>query len=163
MYGIIKVAKNMKGCGFMKNFYNYMRHLQLINWHICRYSLKALHCQVNDDFFLPSVKHHTEEYFFNNSSSECPMPKEFPEVNMGGYEYSCCVEYLKNLRTTLFKHGLQTKYKLEFSEIKNNLTSDLILCPLENCLFTVARQCGFKVIEQVISETVQIYTLSSNL
>lgn len=147
----------------MKNFYNYMRHLQLINWHICRYSLKALRSQAEGDFFLPSVKHHTEEYFLNKSSSECPMPKEFPEVNMGGYEYDCCVEYLKNLRRTLFKHGSQSKYTLEFSEIQNNLTSDLILCPLENCLFTVARQCGFKVIEQDISETTFIYTLCSNL
>ncbi len=149
----------------MKNFYNYIRHLQLINWHICRYSLKALHCSFNGDLFLPSAMHHTEEYYFKKSAENGTlMSNEFSEDDMGAYEYDCCVIYLKNLRTTLFKKGfLNSNYQLEFSEAKNNLTSDLILCPFANCFYTVAKKCGFKVIDECFSENTFIYTLCSDL
>lgn len=148
----------------MRNLYNYMRHLQLINWHICRYSLKALHCHLKgDDLFLPSAKHHTEEYYLKKSS-KTHMLKEFPEDDMGGYEYDCCVEYLKNLRSIVFTCFFKETYEIEFSAAKKNLTSDVVLCPSANCFFTVAKQCGFKVIDEFTAENnTFIYTLCSNL
>ncbi len=137
----------------MRKFFNFMRHLQLINWKIIVYSIKELKCILRGGKETPSFDPATVQAYLDDLKNG-REPKSLP---MGAYEYSCCVEYLKKIR-----RALCSSYEdfgtmiLVFDELDDWQT---ITPPIEDCLELVAEQVGFKVISEKIYFERYEYTL----
>ena len=79
---------------------------------------------------------------------------------MGGYEYSCCVEYLKKIRRELFKSRCKSKFMMiTFDEYE----SGVVCPPLEDCLEMVAKEVGFAVVYEEVKGNKYTYTLKCTL
>lgn len=135
-------------------FFNYIRLFQLINWHICRYSVKCLYYSFKGDPFLPTFNPDD----FENYLDKCFSPDgDFKGLPMGAYEYECCIIYLKTIRKTMLKEGPSSNiYTIDFSR-SNPLGYTLV--PLKDCLQKVTNDCGLKIIDNPLDETQCIYTL----
>ena len=139
----------------MKNFFNFMRHTQLLNWKIVVYSCKELSCIFKGESLEPSFTPDViSEYMEELSKGE--KPKALP---MGAYEYDKCVEYLKKIRHCLFGARENfTKLMIVFDETNRY---HMVTPPLEDCLFKVAEEVGFKVTDEKLLDDRFEYTLES--
>jgi hypothetical protein len=139
----------------MKNFSNFMRHFQLINCKIVVYACKELKCMLRGESFEPTLTpENIQEYMEDLKSGTM---KKLP---MGGYEYSCCVEYLKKIKRELIKSRCKSKFMmLTFDEYEPG-----VVCPpLEDCLEMVAKEVGFAVVYEEVKGNKYIYTLKCTL
>lgn len=139
----------------MRSFYNYLRHIQLINWRITVYACKELMCLVKGDSLTPSFNLETlSEYIqdFEENKALKPLP-------MGAYEYDCCVEYLKKIRHTLsISRDDFSSIVLEFSETN---PCNIVIPPIEDCLTMVAKEVGFNIADEKILDDKYVYVLES--
>lgn len=138
----------------MRDFSKFMRHFQLINCRIIVYAAKELGCLARGQRLKPSFTPETASEYIKDIVDGKP-PKALP---MGAYEYSCCVEYLKLIRRTLWKNRNNfKKLVLVFGEVDR---FGCILLPVEGCLEMVAKETGFSVDEKFEPER-YVYTLRS--
>lgn len=138
----------------MKNFSKFMRHFQLINCRIIVYAAKEIGCIARGGSLKPSF---TPEYAskYIKEIVDGKPPKALP---MGAYEYSCCVEYLKLIRSKLWKNRENfDELVLVFGEVDRH---GCILLPVEDCLEMVAKETGFSMDEKVEPDK-YVYTLKS--
>ena len=126
----------------MKNFFNFMRHTQLINFKIVVYSCKEIVELIKGKSTAPSIssdKLHEYLKDFQEGNGVKPLP-------MGAYEYDCCVEYLKMFRKEFFKN------RKDFSTITLVFGEDdkygIVLMPVEDCLLMVAKEVGLELVEE---------------
>ena len=140
---------------YMKEFFKFMRHTQLLNWKIVVYSCKELSCIFKGDELKPSFSPDViSEYMEALSKGDKLKP-----LPMGAYEYDCCVEYLKKIRRKLFES--REKFKeivIVFDELNRY---HMATPPLEDCLFKVANEVGYEVTEEKILDDRSEYTLVS--
>ena len=138
----------------MKNFSNFMRHFQLINCRIVVYACKELKCLIRGESLEPSITPETIQEYMDDLKSG--TLKSLP---MGGYEYSCCVEYLKKIRQILFESRKDfSEIVIVFHELNRY---HMATPPLEDCLFKVAEEVGFEVTDEKILDDRFEYTLVS--
>ena len=136
----------------MKNLYNFLRHMQLINMHIIRYAFKEIACILKGDRLAPSFNPETMESYLKDLKEGNPPKK----LSMGAYEYDCCVEYLKKLRKVLVQSRKDFRQiVLTFDEID---TCQTIIPPLEDCLELVAKEVGFELVDENINGDFYVYT-----
>lgn len=139
----------------MKNFYNFLRHIQRLNFCIMKYAFKELVCIFKGDHLAPSFNPETMSTYLNNlkeGKTLAPLP-------MGAYEYDCCVEYLKKLRTKLVSSRKDfSQIVVTFDEID---TCQTVIPPLEDCLEMVYKEVGFKLVDESIETFSCVYTFES--
>lgn len=139
----------------MKNFFNFMRHIQLLNWKIMVYSCKELSCLAKREKLEPRYTPSAISEYMENVS----RGKKLEPLQMGAYEYDCCVEYLKKIRSCLFKsRGDFAKLLIVFDDINRY---HMVTPPLEDCLNKVTEEVGFKVTDENILDDRFEYTLES--
>lgn len=139
----------------MKNFLNFMRHTQLLNWKIVVYSCKELSCIFKGGSLEPSFTPDVISEYMENVSKG----KKLDPLPMGAYEYDCCVEYLKKIRHCLFSSRDNfSKLLIVFDELGRY---NMVTPPLEDCLFKVAEEVGFKVTDEKLLDDRFEYTLES--
>ena len=139
----------------MKNFSQFMRHIQLINCRIVIYAGKKLICIAKGGKLKPSFDHKSISEYMEDLKQGRPM-KALP---MGAYEYDCCVKYLKKIRRILWysRENFETLI-LEFSKTDKH---QVVITPLEDCLEMVAKDVGFKLTNEEIFGDKYIYTIES--
>lgn len=138
----------------MKNFSKFMRHFQLINCRIIVYAAKEIGCIARDG----GLKTNFTPRYVSESMKDILDGKAPKEIKMSGYEYSCCVEYLKMIRSKLWKNRNNfKKMVLVFGEVDRH---GCIMLPVEDCLTLVAKETGFTV-EEKIEPDKYVYTLES--
>lgn len=139
----------------MKEFFNFMRHTQLVNWKIVKYSCKEITCIFKGGKLEPSFSPDViSEYMEDLSKGEKLKP-----LPMGAYEYDCCVEYLKMIRRCLYDSRENfKKLRIVFYEINRY---HMVTPSLEDCLFKVAEEVGFKVVDEKLLDDRFEYTLES--
>lgn len=137
------------------NFCNFVRHMHSINLQIIVFASKEIACILKGDRLAPSFNPETISEYLKDLQNGKPL-KELP---MGAYEYDCCVEYLKKIRSNLFSSRKNFKVlKLVFNEYD---TCQTVIPPLEDCLAMVAKKVGFNVTDEAIETDKYVYTLES--
>lgn len=141
----------------MKNFFKFMRHMQLLNKKIVVYSCKELSCIFKGGKLEPSFTSSTIARYME----KLEKGEKLEPLPMGAYEYDCCVEYLKKIRHLLFAS------RKDFSKLivvfKETNRYHMVTPPLEDCLFKVAEDVGFKVTDEKILDDRFEYTLECSL
>ena len=126
----------------MKNFFNFMRHTQLINFKIIVYSCKEIGGILKGKKLKPSLSpKKIQEYI-----DDFQKGNEIKSLPMGPYEYDCCVEYLKMLRKELFKN--RKDFSMITLRFGPNLKYGVTEVPAEDCLIKVAKEVGFDFSEE---------------
>lgn len=139
----------------MKNFYNLLRHIRLINRRIFVYAVKEIWCILKGGKRTPSLN----EKNFSKYMDDIKNGKKLRALPMGAYEYGCCVEYLKLIQRILWsKRNNFNSLVLEFSQTDKY---GIIMPPLEDCLEMVAKEVGFKLTNENIFYDKYSYTLES--
>ena len=140
----------------MRNFYNFMRHFQLINWRIVVHSINELKCLAKGERLKPSFN--TDTVFSYLEDMEKGTVKPLP---MGSYEYHYCVEYLKMIRRKLWENRRNFEsFTLVFSKMD---CYNLLIVPVEDCLEMVAKEVGFKIVSETDTGVSYNYVLKSEL
>ena len=138
----------------MRNFYNFMRHFQLINWRIVVHSINELKCLAKGERLKPSFNTSTIPEYMEDLRNGIVKP-----LPMGAYEYHYCVEYLKMIRHELFKNRKNFEsLTLIFADMDNQR---LVITPVEDCLEKVAEEVGFKLIDEIDTGVGYEYVLKS--
>lgn len=139
----------------MKNFFNFMRHIQLLNWKIVVYSCKELSCIAKGEKLEPRYTSSAISEYMEDLS----RGKKLEPLPMGAYEYDCCVEYLKKIRKCLLKSGEDfAKLLIVFDEDNRY---HMVTPPLEDFLYKVTEEVGFKVTDENILDDRFEYMLES--
>lgn len=152
-YNIVD-KKIWKGSGiiYMKKFFNFMRHTQLLNWKIVVYSCKEIACifkraKLKSNPSSAELVDYTESLLKNGR-----LPAK-------AYEYDCCVEYLKKIRHCLFSSREDfSKLLIVFDEVDRYNEVRLSSAVL---FFKVAEEVGFKVTDEKLLDDRSEYTLKS--
>ena len=139
----------------MNNFSQFIRHIWLINTRIVVYTCKKLICMAKGDKLKPSFNMKMV-YEYMEDIKEGKRLKPMP---MGAYEYSCCVKYLKKIKS-LLKTSREDFHSLvlEFGEKDKH---SIVITPLEDCLEKVAEEVGFKLTSEEIGSEKYVYTFQS--
>lgn len=137
-----------------KNF-NYYRYTSLIKWLKIKYATRIGVCLLKGDDFLPTIRD-SLLYGFGTEEFEKVLNDGIP---MGGYEYRCCLQYLKKIHNyfkEIHHKKLCPPYTLEFSDTYNNI----VIAPLEDCLEKVLNELGFKIVSEQLSPNSYVYEFS---
>ena len=138
----------------MRNFYNFMRHFQLINWRIVIHSINELKCLAKGEYREPSFNTSTIPEYIEDLRKGIVKP-----LPMGAYEYHYCVEYLKMIRREVWKNRKALEsITLKFGE---RGPYHLVIVPVEDCLEMVAEEVGFKLVEEIDTGVGYEYVLKS--
>lgn len=127
-----------------KDFLNYLRHLLLIKWHTCKYTVKMLISLAKGNRFEPTFTLSTfitnmENLFENNTLNDFPP--------LGPYEYREMIKYLKKFHKAIKSMRKSSKsYKLTSFIIKFSRKE----VPMEDLLYQAAQDCGFSVVDENI-------------
>lgn len=120
-----------------------------------KYAFKELVCIFKGDHLAPSFNPETMSTYLNNLKEG----KTLDPLPMGAYEYDCCVEYLKKLRTKLVSSRKDfSQIVVTFDEID---TCQAVIPPLEDCLEMVYKEVGFKLVDESIETFSYVYTFES--
>lgn len=130
----------------LKNFYRRIRHLELTNWFVLRYSFKSLMCWFKGD--------HKDTYFVR--VAELVNSETIKDLPMTIWSYEYCIEFAKIIKKRL----------LDFDNFTSELTFEITQLTglyrednsIKNYFTFVAEMCGFKV---VTHNDDTIYTLTS--
>ena len=125
----------------MNNFSQFIRHIWLINTCIVVYTCKKLICMAKGEKLKPSfnmkmVYEYMED--IKDGKRLKPMP-------MGAYEYSCCVKYLKKIKSILkssredfhslvLEFGEKDKSSENFSREDVDIMSEIIVNRIKRCI-----------------------------
>ena len=103
--------------------------------------------------FTPEV---ISEYMEDFSKGEKLKP-----LPLGAYEYECCVEYLKKIRRTLV--ASRENFRILTIVFDEANRYNMVTPPVEDCLYKVAEEVGFAVIDENLYDEKFEYTLKSCL
>ena len=138
----------------MRNFYNFMRHFQLINWRIVIHSINELKCLAKGERLKPSFNTDTIPEYLEDLRKGIVKP-----LPMEAYEYHYCVEYLKMIRRKLWENRKDFEsFTLVFGDMYKHR---LPIAPVEDCLEMVAKEAGFEVISETDTGVGYNYVLKS--
>ena len=144
------------GITYMRDFYKFMRHFQLINWRIVVHSINELKCIAKGDDLKPSFNPDTIPEYIEDLKEG--IVRDLP---MGAYEYNSCVEYLKMIRRKLWENRRNFEsFTLVFSKLD---CYNLLIAPVEDCLEMVAKEVGFKIVSETDTGVSYNYVLKSEL
>ena len=138
----------------MRDFYNFMRHFQLINWRIVIHSINELKCLARGEHHTPSFNTSTISEYMEDLKKGIVKP-----LPMGAYEYHYCVEYLKMIRHELWENRKNFEtLTLVFGQVG---PYHLVIVPVEDCLEMVAEEAGFDVTSEKDNGENYTYVLKS--
>lgn len=142
----------------MDNFSIFMMHFYRLNKCKLKYSFKSIVGTFKGERYVPKPIFKEFEDTINNIIAGNPINPQFP---MGVYEYNCCVEYINKIMSTYIFSKNQKKFKIVFDY--EDAANGIILPPLKDCLYLVAEESGFRVIEEYFDAFGYTYTLKSIL